>query len=557
MHRNHFNLIRLFAILTTAHSLELIPINNPILPIKLGNAKIPYSHHTFVHYFNYSTIATQLNSIYDSIQAVNNKFRETTNDLTNTTVIISKINFKDLDYTYQLAVDKYNNLLPHIRIKRGLVNAVGITYKWMFGTLDAEDGERYDQAIETLVRNQRQIHDKFNEQISFSKKLINKLNNTLSRINDNQINIANHLNQLQTNLDNWFLAITDALTLNSIARQILDNCLILIGLINDLENSITFGNLNIVNLNTLKVNEMTEIIDYMNSNYPNQFVEFSLVLSYYHLLRTQVFFTKDRIIFTYHMPLFEPIDYQYLKIFSIPLNNVITIPSSPYLLTSRTQSIGRSSTCTQMEDLYFCTKEDQIHDDCLDNLLRDPHKNKCPSRPVEVHQTITYQLDDNLIIVPRNPEYIYEKCQYDTDQLIETPSLLKMKSPCKYQVRNLTYDIDETMSTSQPLMLPEISIEIIQNISYNRIKLKPTHIEDINTLNDLINSMDPLQEISYTDHRISTLVLTFLITGIIIVTCLWYRYIGCKCLQAKRRLTKVVVVPREEIPLEQKQSFPN
>lgn len=552
--------IGILSFLKSINPIDLQPINHPILPLNLGNAKIAYSYHTFIHYFNYTTITTQLDLIHENIQIINNKFENLSIDLTNTTVILSKINFKDLDYSYQQAIDKYNNLLPHIRIKRGLINAIGTTYKWAFGTLDAEDGERYDQAIETLIKNQHLIHTGFNEQMSFSRKLIEKLNNTLIQLNNNQIDIVNHINQVQTNLDNWFLAITSALTLDNVARQVLNNCLLLINLIEELENSISFGTLNIVNLNTLKPTEILEMINYMEIKYPKQFVKFNSVMTYYHLIKTKVYFTKDRIVFINHMPLFKPIDYQYLKLFTIPLNKILTVPSTPYLLANRAQTLGRSTACNHLEDIYLCSNEDFTQDECLDNLLKDPHKNQCPSRPVEVKQTITYQMDDNLLIIPKiQGEYLYERCQYDTEELLETPSILKMKPSCKYNVTNLIFNIDNVISTSKPIILPKINIEIPKNFSFNSIKLKQVRIDDINSLNKLINIMEPLQEISYISHRTSTIVIFLVITGIIVFTCLWYRYCGCRYLKTKKKFQspQIVMIHKEAIPLEPQQSFPN
>lgn len=168
-----FNII---IILDPIITLDITPIEHPILPFKLGNARITYSYHTFIHYFNYSTLTIQLDNIHSNINKINDKFNELKVDITNTTDILAKINFKDLEYTYQQAINKYNNLLPHIRVKRGLINALGTAFKWTFGTLDSEDGNRYDKAIEALLTNQHHNYDGLNEQISFSHNLINKLN---------------------------------------------------------------------------------------------------------------------------------------------------------------------------------------------------------------------------------------------------------------------------------------------------------------------------------------------------------------------------------------------
>lgn len=97
--------------------------------------------------------------------------------------------------------------MPHIRTKRGILNAVGSLYKWSFGLLDSEDGERYDQAI---TKNQQSMYQGLNNQITLSHKLINRLNNSLTAINDNQQSILKHIEAIDHNNENLFLAITAA-----------------------------------------------------------------------------------------------------------------------------------------------------------------------------------------------------------------------------------------------------------------------------------------------------------------------------------------------------------
>lgn len=57
-------------------------MNHPILHFKLGNAKISYSHHTFIHYFNYSELKVQL-IIYYNILEIETKIDLIKNYLTN------------------------------------------------------------------------------------------------------------------------------------------------------------------------------------------------------------------------------------------------------------------------------------------------------------------------------------------------------------------------------------------------------------------------------------------------------------------------------------------
>lgn len=146
------------------------------------------------------------------------------------------------------------------------------------------------------------MYDGVNTQITFSQKLIDRLNNNLTIITENQQSIVRYTSQVEHKTETWFTAIVSALTLENVARQVINNCLLLITLIEELENSINFGNLNIANLSVIKTTEMLKMVDFIQKKYPNNFVEFNSIMTYYQVIKTNVYLERDRIIFVNHMP---------------------------------------------------------------------------------------------------------------------------------------------------------------------------------------------------------------------------------------------------------------
>lgn len=67
------------------------------------------------------------------------------------------------NYLILEAENKLNNFIPHYptRNKRGLVNIIVKASKWLFGTLDSGDGEKYDKAIKTFLGNQNSTADEY------------------------------------------------------------------------------------------------------------------------------------------------------------------------------------------------------------------------------------------------------------------------------------------------------------------------------------------------------------------------------------------------------------
>jgi hypothetical protein len=135
------------------NDVEVIPINTPILPFYLGNARILESKHTFLHYIEYKPLITQFNAIkrlYNILEKSlthNNATRAFGDNLhfTNSNNLIVHAQY----LLSQLEI-KLNNIKPRNRYKRGIINVGGKIAKWLFGTLDSDDGEKYDKAINDL-----------------------------------------------------------------------------------------------------------------------------------------------------------------------------------------------------------------------------------------------------------------------------------------------------------------------------------------------------------------------------------------------------------------------
>ncbi|KAK0070792.1 hypothetical protein PV325_014064, partial [Microctonus aethiopoides] len=104
------------------------------------------------------------------------------------------------EFLIQTTQEKLNNLHPHIRSKRGLINIVGKANKWLFGTLDADDEKRYNQAILNLQLNEKNIIKELNLQMSLSKNLIDNYNKTITSLNSNQEKLEHSVNILQASV---------------------------------------------------------------------------------------------------------------------------------------------------------------------------------------------------------------------------------------------------------------------------------------------------------------------------------------------------------------------
>lgn len=61
--------------------------------------------------------------------------------------------------------------------------------KWLWGTLNAEDGERYDKGITILKQNQQKFVKEVNNHVSLSKQFVDIDSNDIEAITSNQTDI--------------------------------------------------------------------------------------------------------------------------------------------------------------------------------------------------------------------------------------------------------------------------------------------------------------------------------------------------------------------------------
>lgn len=86
--------------------------------------------------------------------------------------------------------------LSNTREKRGLINGLGTIWKSITGNLDQSDADKYDTAIQNIKDSQQKLIDVANSQISLTENSINLFNNSMSKLQHNQVLLENKINQI-------------------------------------------------------------------------------------------------------------------------------------------------------------------------------------------------------------------------------------------------------------------------------------------------------------------------------------------------------------------------
>lgn len=484
---------------THSNDIQLTTLKNPILPIELGNAKLIYNKHTFLHYVDLDSILKQLTNIEKYFLTIKSYLKN--NNATNPISYhgLSESAILRTSYLIETTQDKLQNLYPHIRIKRGLFNIVGKANKWLFGTLDADDGKKYDKAIKSLEHNQRNIINELNLQVSLSKNLVNSYNKTISVLNENQKKLEYSLRVFKNVVEKTINDLNNYISFQGIVSQINLDCQNLITFIDNLEDAIMFAKLNALHNSIISSSELQQMLDYLKTIYNNAEIPyFKNVLSYYQFLGTQVTFSNTKVIFAIHVPIIRPESFTFHHLYPIVQNHKIFIPKYPYLARKEEKIQFEEAACPSLEEVYYCNEDFHPNDHCTLQLLEGSSFDSCPILEVNTQEAIAEQItQEEILVIPMKKERLFSKCNTDQFLEISLPTLVKVPKTCQIQIGTKKFINDIRFKQGKPLILPDINISHFNSsVVYRTPNLTKLNFEDIYRLNDMANQLSPITAVN-------------------------------------------------------------
>lgn len=467
----------------TAHSddIKITPLKAPLFPYHLGNARIAYNKHTFVHYVELKPIIEQVSNIqhfYNTIASTLNKTHSDKPAFSHYNSLSNLLNH--VRYLILEVKDKLNNILPHSRSKRGLLNFVGVASKWLFGTLDSDDAEKYDNAISELQNKQNSFVREVTMQISLTKRLIDNYNATITLLSTNQNLIKQRLEYFEHNMNKTIENIGAFLRAENTLDQIILNCQNLITFLNNLENAIAFAKLNILHTSVISASELELMIAYLTKVYNEDHVaQFKNLISYYQVAGTQVIYLSNKIMFAIHLPILLKEKFEKYHLFPIPFNNTAIIPSHPYLVLGTDHLQYENERCPSIEDIYICQhKLETKINDCAAALIHEANSKNCHLTPTKVTATILEAINSqHIIAIPSGkPLKLQKICNDNGHFWIENPNLIEIPFNCGAKIENQVYWNKEDLTLGRPFTLPEITIN---NENFGEIQNKPLNLNTV------------------------------------------------------------------------------
>lgn len=479
-------------------------LENPILPLELGKSRLIYSKHTFLHYIDLEYLVKQLESIERHFSFIKEHVNYSTNSsgIGITTYRELQENFMSrTEYLIQITTDKLQNMYPHVRKERGLINVVSKVSKWLFGTLDAEDGERYDKAINELRVNRKNIDTELKLQISLSQRLIDNYNKTISQLSANQQTLQKSLRALQLAISENINNMHDYLNFQGILLQLNLDCQNMIMFLDNLEDAITFSKVNALHNSVVSNSELKSMLSYLTSLYGKEKLpNFKNILSYYQYLGIQVTFSRDKIIFAIHAPILNPNTLSFYQLFPTVQNQSILLPNYPYMVQEGTVRQFVAKPCPAIEDTFYCLEKFHSRDQCLENILDNLPIDSCVIAKIHVDEPIIEEISRGLILVlPTKPVGIKTKCQTDQHLKVYQSTLLSIPETCEALINNKLFVNDARVQKGKPLILPAMQLPTFSDGTsqiFETPHLSKIQFDEINDLKRMANQLKSIDDAS-------------------------------------------------------------
>ncbi|XP_046801067.1 uncharacterized protein LOC124418514 [Lucilia cuprina] len=325
-------IIIIIGFILTQADVEIVDISptQGIIPLKLGTARTITDYKHLIHIIN-------LDSYADSIQEIEKTIShfETTQ--------FAKIALKTTKLKLKELITKLNLLTPRNRQKRGLINALGSTIKFITGNMDYEDAEKLNRDIERLLMENGRINNTLNQQLILNTDMIKRFENITNHINNEQDIITASIKKMQDQTRNSLNPTINTITQIQHLNQINYNIDILTQHLNNIAEAIVLSKLNIIPKLILDPIEIIQIHKTLNNT-----INILSPEHIFELLELTAYYNNTNIIFNIKIPTLSNYKYTLYHIVPTPINKTLEIISEEYVLINENNSIFYKDKCKQL-----------------------------------------------------------------------------------------------------------------------------------------------------------------------------------------------------------------
>lgn len=328
---------------------------------------------------------------YLDISSLNNKFQFVKAHYYRTNDLCEEINSKSKKFPCQqtlLFLDSkirtlyqketsLKDLIGHGRVKRnGWFNIIGSGLKLLFGTLDSDDAEYYDNAINKVSQDDKSMMLLLKDQVQVVKTTITNFNTSISQIKKSEAQLNENIKEYNKFAENM---IDDTYEIK-VVEELLNHLTLLTYVSNELDenydniiNAILFAQQNSIHPAIITPKRIYEELIKAKLNLPTgKYFPIEIKESeIHHLLRIttlKVYYKNSKIVFLMYIPLVDELTFNLYHLIPLPIKHddktfVFIQPSSKYLAISTNKAqfsqLNNLNDCKEISSKHLVCKIDK------------------------------------------------------------------------------------------------------------------------------------------------------------------------------------------------------
>lgn len=514
--------------------LQSLEGNPGILPVKEGQAYIETDHWTIVKVINLEKLYNDLNYISINYQHMcelidwNTSYSQEFNNIKLHT-----------EFIRDLTIDKYHQLIPHQRSKRGIVNPLGSVIKFITGNLDHEDAIKYEKLISKLDHNQVIISNK----ITLISRMFDSFINATDTINQNSVNFQNRLTQVELILrdlsaqqNNWVYLTY----ITGLFNVFISSFRTIFIRISEIETAISLSRLSILHPCIVNSSELLYHLRLISSSESLVYKpDETNLLKLEETITVKSFIKDHKLTFIMKIPITDNCTYNYYKLYSLPIfhesgNKTLTIfPEYPYLLAKGMKYLPIVKPCQALlaGDNFLCTPDNHAlyyEPSCMEQLMKfDNDHSHCEQHQIEVEEVKIQQINmDNWILYSRIKTTLNKHCNNDiSKQPIFGTYIITLNEPCNVEIEGIKihHRVLVELETVKPIpiiALPRLPVNL-SSLSTRALDMKGVNLDEVKYMVSALKHSEVIRSVlSEQNDSKSSVFLGYTSIGLVILSCL-------------------------------------
>lgn len=474
--------------------------------MKLGPARTITHYKHLIHIINLDSYTQNILKIEKTLNHFENtQFNQIAVDTT-------KLKLKELE-------NKLNQLKPINRRKRGLINAMGSTIKFITGNMDYEDAERINKNIDHLLTQNGLINSTLNQQLILNTNMINRFENITNHINNEQHLITQSIKHIQDQARNSLNPAFNTITQIQQLNRINYNIDILTQHLNNIAESIVLAKLNIIPKLILDNTELLQIHQILNTT-----INILSAEHLFELLELAAYYNNTNIIFNIQIPIISNIVFSLYHIIPTPINKTLEIICEKYALINENNLIFYNKKCKEIENQFYCkhfrTTEYNMNANCIRNIVNRNETTSCHLRDIGQKTDIIHPEPNFLILINPPKQQITSVCNSVTKQYTINSTTLIQFVNCKIAINNIWYDSENNTHWDNGILIdipPNFvnKITVLSNKDEITLpKLNEYRFQDKIIIDNLQTNTETHKKITYSS--LGSIIILFSILAIVI-----------------------------------------